>query len=183
MFYSHTMCVPSHLAMSNSLWPFGLQPTRLLCPCNFSGKNTGMGCHFLLQGIFPTQESNEPTSLSSLAFAGGRFTTELPGKPFIPHQILSSTFKQCSSCFQPSCEGTISWDHCLTPHKRGVCRPLLLPPLGQNLCAQGILQSQDIYQWYMCCGDFQKPNVNLIKANLYTYTHSPVYFKLSLDYL
>ena len=25
---------------------------------NFSGKNTGVGCHFLLQGIFPTQGSN-----------------------------------------------------------------------------------------------------------------------------
>ena len=29
-----------------------------LCPWNFSGKNTGMGCHFLLQGIFPTQGLN-----------------------------------------------------------------------------------------------------------------------------
>jgi len=26
---------------------------RLLCPWNFPGKNPGMGCHFLLQGIFP----------------------------------------------------------------------------------------------------------------------------------
>ena len=28
------------------------------CPWDFPGKNTGVGCHFLLQGIFPTQESN-----------------------------------------------------------------------------------------------------------------------------
>ena len=34
------------------------QPSRLLCPWDFSGKNTGLGCHFLLQGIFPTQGSN-----------------------------------------------------------------------------------------------------------------------------
>ena len=32
-----------------------LQPTRLFCPWYFPGKNTGVGCHFLLQGIFPTQ--------------------------------------------------------------------------------------------------------------------------------
>ena len=44
--------------MSNSLQPKGLYPTRILCPCNFPGKNTGVGFHFLLQGIFPTQESN-----------------------------------------------------------------------------------------------------------------------------
>ena len=31
---------------------------RLLCPWDFPGKSTGMGCHFLLQGIFPTQGSN-----------------------------------------------------------------------------------------------------------------------------
>ena len=29
-----------------------------LCPWNFPSRNTGMGCHFLLQGIFPTQGSN-----------------------------------------------------------------------------------------------------------------------------
>ena len=32
--------------------------TRLLCPWNSPGKNTGMGCHYLLQGIFLTQGSN-----------------------------------------------------------------------------------------------------------------------------
>ena len=36
----------------------GLYPTRFLCPWNFPGKNTGVSCHFLLQGIFPTQGSN-----------------------------------------------------------------------------------------------------------------------------
>ena len=40
------------------LQPHGLQPTRLLCPLDFPGKNTGVGCHFLLQRIFWTQNSN-----------------------------------------------------------------------------------------------------------------------------
>ena len=44
--------------VSDSLRPHGLQPTRLLCPWDSPGKNTGVGCHFLLQGIFPTQGSN-----------------------------------------------------------------------------------------------------------------------------
>ena len=35
--------------VSDSLQPHGLQPTRLLCPWDFPGKNTGVGCHFLLQ--------------------------------------------------------------------------------------------------------------------------------------
>ena len=51
------VCV-SGSAVSNSLWLYGLEPARLLCPWNSPGKNTGVGCHFLLQGIFPTQGSN-----------------------------------------------------------------------------------------------------------------------------
>ena len=38
--------------------PWTVWPTRLLCPWDFQGKNTGMGCHFLLQGIFPIQGLN-----------------------------------------------------------------------------------------------------------------------------
>ena len=39
-------------------WSRGLWPIRLLYPKDFPGKNTGVGCHFLLQGIFPTQGLN-----------------------------------------------------------------------------------------------------------------------------
>ena len=46
-----TMCVVSCSVVSNCLWPHGLYPARLLCPWNFPGKNTGVSCHFLLQGI------------------------------------------------------------------------------------------------------------------------------------
>ena len=44
--------------MSNSLQCGGLPPAMLLCPWDSSGKNTGVGCHALLQGIFLTQESD-----------------------------------------------------------------------------------------------------------------------------
>ena len=38
--------------------PWAVAYTRLLRPWDFLGKSTGVGCHFLLQGIFPTQGSN-----------------------------------------------------------------------------------------------------------------------------
>ena len=41
-----------------TLWSCGLQPARPLCPWNFPCRNTGVICHFFLQGIFPTQGSN-----------------------------------------------------------------------------------------------------------------------------
>ena len=44
--------------MPDSLWPHGPQLTRLLCPWDVPDKDTGVGCHFLLQGIFSTQGSN-----------------------------------------------------------------------------------------------------------------------------
>ena len=44
--------------VSDSLRPYGLSPIRLLCPWDFPGKNTGVGCPFLLLGIFPTQGSS-----------------------------------------------------------------------------------------------------------------------------
>ena len=40
-----------------TLHPHGLWSSRLLSPVNFPGKNTRAGCHFLLQGIIPTQGS------------------------------------------------------------------------------------------------------------------------------
>ena len=63
-FTSHGACTQLSLLMRvcsvmfDSLWYYGLQPTRLFCPWDFPGKNTGAGCHFLLVGIFPTQELN-----------------------------------------------------------------------------------------------------------------------------
>ena len=73
------MCaVLSHSAVSDSLQPHELWPTRLLQPSDFPGKNTGVSCHFLLQGIFPIHLPN--VSPSSPALAGRFFTTESPGK-------------------------------------------------------------------------------------------------------
>ena len=46
------------LSHVGSFRPYGLLPARLLCSWDFPGKNTGAGCHFLLQGIFPTLGSN-----------------------------------------------------------------------------------------------------------------------------
>ena len=44
--------------MSDYLQPQWTVGCQTLCPCNSPGKNTGVGCHFFLQGIFPTQGLN-----------------------------------------------------------------------------------------------------------------------------
>ena len=54
-----------HALSCPSLRLFEMQPTRLLCPWDFSGNNTGLGCHFLLWGILLTQ--GKPMSPESSA--------------------------------------------------------------------------------------------------------------------
>ena len=52
------MCAYSLSCVQLFFDPMDCSPARLLCLWDFSGKNIGMGCHFLLQGIVPGQGSN-----------------------------------------------------------------------------------------------------------------------------
>ena len=56
----------SHVRLFGTL--YRLSPARLLCLWDSPGESTGVGCHALLQGIFPAQRSN-PGSLVSPALA------------------------------------------------------------------------------------------------------------------
>ena len=60
---------------------------RLLHPWDFPGKNTGVGCHFLLQGIFQTQGLN-PGLLPLLHWQAGSLSAEAPGKPIRTNTTL-----------------------------------------------------------------------------------------------
>ena len=66
------MLVKSLCNSCNPVQLYGPKPTRLLCLWDSPGKNTGVGFHALLQGIFLTQGS-KPMSLKSPALAGGFF--------------------------------------------------------------------------------------------------------------
>ena len=95
--------------MSNSLQP-QRNPTRLLCPWKFPGKYSGVGCHFLLQGIFLTQGIKPKSPELS-----GRFsTTELPGKPIIHLRFFYPKLISPILCFpaqdsQSSVESSYLW--------------------------------------------------------------------------
>ena len=55
---AHNIDIVCRSVVSDSLRPHALEAFRLLCPWDSPGKNTGVGCHSYLQGIFPTQQSN-----------------------------------------------------------------------------------------------------------------------------
>ena len=53
--------------MSDSVRPHRQQPTRLLCPWDSPGRNTGVGCHFLLQCMKVKSESEVTQSYPTLS--------------------------------------------------------------------------------------------------------------------
>ena len=71
--------------MSDFLQPYGPWAATILYPCDSPGKNTGVGCHALLQEIFLTQGSNL-SLFTSPALVDRFFTTsavwEAPIKPY-----------------------------------------------------------------------------------------------------
>ena len=91
-----------------------LQPARLLCPWNFPGKNTGVGCRFLVQRIFPTQGLNPHL----LRWQAGSLPLSHQGSPYCspyaPHHLRSSQAQT------KVCTAT-SLDHCLLSPRPSGC--------------------------------------------------------------
>ena len=85
-FQKLVLLVFSSSFMSDRLQPHGLQPIRLLCPWNLTGKNTRVGYHFLLYGISPIRGS-----WSALTFPS-------PGDPRGSSQPRDQTRVSCASC-------------------------------------------------------------------------------------
>ena len=81
----------SHVQLFSTSWTV---PTRLPCPRDSPDKNTGVGCHSLLQKIFPTQGLN-PHLLCLLHWQVGSLPLAAPGKTvilIIPSVILELLF-------------------------------------------------------------------------------------------
>ena len=82
--------------MSNSVQPHRQQPTRLLCPWDSPGKNTGMGCHFLLQSIQACMHAKSFQSCPTLCnpIDGSPPGSSVPGIPQADHPTQSKFSQQ-----------------------------------------------------------------------------------------
>ena len=74
----------SHSVVSDSSRPHGLQPTRLVCPWDFPGKSTGVGCHWAIREapkcaagyVIKREECQAPRSMDfGVILLGFRFWT------------------------------------------------------------------------------------------------------------
>ena len=61
------LCCCAASVVSDSVRPHRRQPTRLPCPWDSPGKNTGVGCHFLLQCMKMKSESEVAQSCPTIS--------------------------------------------------------------------------------------------------------------------
>ena len=92
--------------LSDPLQLHGPQPTSLLCSWDSPGKNTGVGCHAFLQGIFSTQGWN-PSLWRVSYIAGKLFTSESLGKP--PVMNDTNTYRVRTSSIQKVGGSGLPW--------------------------------------------------------------------------
>ena len=97
--------------MSDSLWPHGLQPTRLLYPWDFLGKSTRVGCYFLLQGTFLTQASNLGLPHCRQMLYWDTREVNLPHKYISKHYFIHSL--TVTTMIQPINPPILAWSHAM----------------------------------------------------------------------
>ena len=117
----------SHSVVSNFLGHHGLQPAKLLCPWDSPGKNTGVGCHFLLQGIFP-DAGIEPRSPTLQADS---LPSEPQGKPWgclIPAEIRKDKSRGRLLTRVPGAQGL------KLPSQGSVSKPCTITFISITLC-------------------------------------------------
>ena len=101
-------CMLSHSVMSDSSWPHGLWPARLLCPWDSPGKNTEVGLLFPPPGDL-SNPGFKPTSTVSPALAEGFFTTLPPGKPFQSYYYLIRKKTEALRTEAPQGNSNVGW--------------------------------------------------------------------------
>ena len=127
--------------MSDSLQPYGLWPTRLFCPWDSPGKNTGVGCHVLLQGIFLTQGLN-PCLLCLLPWQVDSLALVPPGEPISSYRYVYVYVPVCicaSEYFCVMCVCVFLCDTCVS-----VC-----------VCGCGCMKLNELISPYASAGSFQ----------------------------
>ena len=93
-YYSCAVLCSAVSVLPDSLQPYGLKPTRLPCPWDYPSKNTGVGCHFLLQGIFQIQGLN-PHLWQLLDWQADSLPRSHPGSPYY---LLLCTMSPIETC-------------------------------------------------------------------------------------
>ena len=164
----------NYSVVSDSLQPHGLPPARLLCPWDFPGKNIREGCHFLLQRIFLTQESN-PHLLYFLHWRWILYHwATLYGKWNVIQQFLkliidNSTYNMGESGNNILTERNQTWNYVSTRilwkstwnfHKRQIYRDIRKISNCLGLEGKWEVGDERIIQWYRVSSQWKYSKIN-----------------------
>ena len=98
IFHGLSLChIHFYCAVLSQVWLFATLcavALQILCPWDSPGKNTGLGCHFLLQRIFPAQGLNP----GLLHWQAGSSPTALAGKPIHPEPLVTRPWWELYKC-------------------------------------------------------------------------------------
>ena len=161
--------------MSNSLQHNGPQPTgahRLLCPWDFLGKDTRIGCHALLQGLFQTQGSipGLPHCREIL------YCLSHQGSPFEDRVLFNSCFPGSERSAGKGIGYLLqySWDSL-------VAQLVKKPPAMQDFCISLIFFTSTIF--FLCLQNISStnkktlPNLDVVKHVVFL-NFIPIYFRI-----
>ena len=139
--------------VSESVWPHGRQPTRLLCPWDSPGKNTGVGCHFLLQCMKVKSESEVTLSCRTLS---DPMDWSLLGSS--AHGIFQArVLKWGAIAFSSSYIGVLIWEKFMQFHTYVLCAFLSVSYTSIKKLIKALKKIE--YVKYMCYLKFSR-NVN-----------------------
>ena len=139
------------------------RPARLLHPWDFPGKNTGVGCHFLLQRTFPTQGLNLGLSVCRQTL----LPSEPPGKYFRVREVMLEK-KQFQAIFSfefnmghKAMETTRNIQQCIWPRN---CYWTYTAVVVQEIL-QRRREPWGRGAWWLATGSWQWPAERVIKAD------------------
>ena len=143
-------CTLSHSVMFDYVTPWTVA-ARLLCPRNFTGKNTRVGCHFLLQ------ESSQPRKSTSVSGIGGRI-------PYHERRLGSLGIRGTNDIWYfQSQTVSLSAHNCNTYNTERLCQIYTLPRficthmyIVLRLCRKHLYIFKENAQMCMCAWDREK---------------------------
>ena len=126
--------------MSDSLWPHGLYPTRLLCPWNFPGKNTGVPCPS------PGDLPDPGIELRSPELQADSLPFELPGNKVL-NKVINSKFMNRSPTQWVPCRQNSLRIYPFVPKSWHIWQTYTKSVIGQQFwlesCMPGLLSNKN----------------------------------------
>ena len=174
------MCARA-LSHVQPLQPHGRLPARLLYPWDFPDKNTGAGCHFLLQRIFPSQGLN-PCLLHLLHWQGQAHSSSPvpPGKP-MQYVVVVQLLSYANSLRPPGLQ--LARFPCPSPSPRVCSNSCPLSRWCHPTISSSVVSFSSCPQSFLASGSFPMSQLFTSVAKVLEFQHQSFQWIFRVDFL